>query len=332
MTAHSPLRASGMLRRSLAAGRRVAVILCWCCLASLAQGVDAAEPPITALAFAPEGDAVLASSLYRVQVREYPSLQVRATIPTGLKHVHDLAFSPRGDTLAMAGGSPGEAGEVELWSWPARQRIAAAAMNRDVVYRAAWEADGAALWTAGADGHVVRLDRRLQVDKRLKGHARGVLAIVLLPDDSPLTAGVDQSLRWWERAQAPPRRVLDQHTGPVVDLALRPGKHPAAWVASAGGDKTIRFWQPALGRMVRFARLPVEPLALVWLPDGSQVAATGTDGNVYRVDAETAEVAAPQAALSSWAYALAAAPQDPTLVVGGEEGKIVLVRLARDAP
>ena len=36
-------------------------------------------------------------------------------------------------------------------------------------------------------------------------------------------------------------------------------------VASASADRTIRIWQPTIGRLVRYVRLEAEPLSIAWL-------------------------------------------------------------------
>ena len=93
-------------------------------------------------------------------------------------------------------------------------------------------------------------------------------------------------------------------------------------VASASVDKTVRFWQPTIGRMVRFARLEAQPLDIDWLPDGSRIAACCANGRVYLIDPETAEVTKEISAIEGWAYALAVHPSDGSLLVGGSSGRL----------
>ena len=93
-------------------------------------------------------------------------------IPTGLDHVHALAFSPDGSTLAVAGGSPGESGAVELRSWPAGDLLGRLDGHEDVVYDVAWLDGGEALATAGADQVVRVWDARTRREvAALEGHS-----------------------------------------------------------------------------------------------------------------------------------------------------------------
>ena len=79
-----------------------------------------------------------------------------------------------------------------------------------------------------------------------------------------VSAGVDQSVRVWDLESAKLIRSLNQHTKPVHALALRPTEVGLPMVASAAGDRTIRLWQPTIGRMVRYVRLDAEPLNIAW--------------------------------------------------------------------
>ena len=197
-----------------------------CLLALLpAPGGRASEPPVTALAFAPDGRSVLAGSQAGLVVRSWPDLKPVRKLPTTLSHIHDLAFSPRGDVLAAGGGSPAESGAVELFRWPEGTRFYHDEPHDDLVYALAWKDDGSA-WASAS------LDRTVQVHapggetvRALEGHSRGVLGLCYLPDGRSLvSAGIDQSLRVWDAESGRPLRRLENHTGPVPGLALRPSR------------------------------------------------------------------------------------------------------------
>jgi WD40 repeat protein len=122
-------------------------------------------------------------------------------------------------------------------------------------------------------------------------------------------------------------RSLSIHTRRVHNLALRPGNGGLPMVASVSDDRTVRLWQPTIGRMVRFARLKSRPLDAAWFADGSRVVVACTDGHVRVVDPVSVKVTHDIPALEGWAYSLAVHPTDGSILVGGQDGRVR--RLAR---
>lgn len=291
---------------------------------------SAAKPPITAVAFAPDGKMIAAVSQAGLHVLSWPQMRGEIMIQTSASNLHCLAFSPNGKELAVGGGNPSEEGLAEIFSWPEGKSVATIQGHGDSVRSIAW-LDDSKLLTASIDReiklwNVENVERPLQT---YKGHSRSVDAICLLKDGKTLvSSGVDQSLRVWDLQRAEVVRSLNQHTKPVHALALRPGESGLPMVASAAGDRTIRLWQPTIGRMVRYVRLESEPLDIVWLGDGSRIAAACVDGSVRIVDADEVKVAATRPAIEGWAYAIAAHPTDSSLAVGGAEGKIRRVTIS----
>ena len=295
--------------------------------------VGADAPPIVAVSFAPDGKQVLAASQAGVQICSWPELQPVRRIATRLEQVHDLSFEPGGKLLAIAGGSPGERGAVEIWEWPEAKLRATLPAGDDVVYRAAWNAEGTTL-ALGCAAKVVRLQPVAGAAPRVcPVHSAAVLATAwLLEDDLVLSAGIDQSIRLLSPKTGEVLRTFDNHTAAVRDLAIRPGAHEGPLiVASAGADRTVRFWQPTIGRLVRFARLPVAPTAICWTPDGLHVLAAGEDGRLRAIDPVTVDVTE-IVGTSGWAYAVVASPDGQQAVLGGERGELRKVSLEAIKP
>ena len=97
-------------------------------------------------------------------------------------------------------------------------------------------------------------------------------------------------------------------------------------IATASADRTIRFWQPTIGRMVRYIRLASEPLSLVWSPDGKRVLVSCVDGHIRVVDPTNVKVVADQPAISGWAYSVAVYGEQ--MVAAGSNGEVVPLRVS----
>jgi WD40 repeat protein len=287
-----------------------------------------AAPPITAAAFAPEGNSVVVGSQRGLQVYSWPELKPVRGLPTELPHIHDLAFSADGQVLAAMGGAPAEHGAIEFHSWPGGDLLSRIEPHADLIYDFAWLADGGCV-TASIDGLVQVHDPRQTLLHKLTGHSRGVLAVSLLPDGKTLcTASIDHSIRVWDLPTASPQRNLDQHTAPVVGLALRPtGAEEVPLLASISEDRTVRLWQPTIGRLVRFARLESSPLAVAWTPDGARLVVACRDGSVRTLDQESMNLMTTQAAIDGWAHTLVVSPAGDSCLVGGAGGQLVRLTL-----
>lgn len=288
-----------------------------CCVTSVAQ------PPITALAFAPGGESVLAASQSGVKQLAWPSLQLQRTIETQGVNLHDLAFSPNGKMLAIAGGAPGDNGSVEVLSWPELERTKMLDEHDDSVTSVAWHGDGV-LVTASLDHTVKIWDVSTgKPTHTLRGHSRGVTSVCIAGSGKNLvSAGIDQNLRVWNVDTAELVRSLSNHTKRVTALAPRPGDHGLPMIASASEDRTVRFWQPTIGRLVRFIRLDAAPLAIEWTPGGERITASCDDGCVYVIDPDSVTVENTIKVFNDWAYSLTLHPSDRSAAIGSADGSV----------
>ena len=100
-------------RRCTARLAVLAVMLATCLVTSAS-----ADPPVTDVAFSPDGKSVVACSQAGLNVYAWPELTFQRTIKSTAPNLHAIVFSPSGDWLALAGGSPSENGTVEVLSWP----------------------------------------------------------------------------------------------------------------------------------------------------------------------------------------------------------------------
>ena len=297
------------------------------CFFLLTNVVYAAKPPITAVAFTPDGASIVAVSQSGLHVHAWPKLDWQRTIEASAPNLHCVAFSPSGKHVAVGGGSPSEEGVVEVFSWPEGKSVARTNDHHDSVRCVVWQNDARFL-SASIDREIKLWDLQEKANcvLTLKGHSRSVDALCLVKNGKTLvSAGVDQSVRVWDMESGKLVHSLNQHTKPVHALAVRPAESGLPMVASAAGDRTIRFWQPTIGRMVRYVRLESEPLNIAWTSDGSRIVASCVDGRVRVVEPDEVKVTQTIQVIDGWAYSVAVHPTDGSIAVAGSHGKLCRV-------
>ncbi|HRX81298.1 MAG TPA: hypothetical protein P5307_19650, partial [Pirellulaceae bacterium] len=187
----------------------------------LASKLAAAEPPITAAAFTPDGKAVVVGSQKGLSVYDWPELAELRSLTTGLAHVHDLIFSPDGLTLAAVGGQPAEEGRIELINWPQAKIMHQQSVGEDLLYRVAWDERSKSLATAGPDHGITLLDGSAMIVRQVEGHSRDVMSIGFLPDGHFVSGSRDNTIRVWASPSNELVRTLNNHTNEIHDIAVR---------------------------------------------------------------------------------------------------------------
>jgi WD40 repeat protein len=100
--------------------------------------------------------------------------------------------------------------------------------------------------------------------------------------------------------------------------------------ASAGDDRTVRIWQPEVGRMVRIVRRHGGPVfALAYSPDGKFLYSAGAEGVIRRIDAESDAILQSWPMPGKWIYSIALSANGAKLVYGDWSGKVRMLDLAK---
>ncbi len=204
-----------------------------------------------------------------------------------------------------------------------------------MIHSVAWRSDSKIFATASADKHVrIWSTSATECIGILTGHSRPVLATEFLSGEWGLvSAGVDESLRYWQVKAGSlldptqPKRTFSNHTRPIHDLALRPKVDDGPPViASISDDSTLRLWQPTVGRMMRFVKLPSVPLAVAWTHDAKWIGVACRDGHVRVVDPDSVAVVSDLEGIRGPAYSLAIDSKN-RIVIGGDGGEIRSLRI-----
>lgn len=267
----------------------------------LTRAAVAREPgsggPITAIV--PLRDQVLVAQESALILRDRATFAERNRYRLTLGKVERLIaerIDERGVRLTIVGGDPAERGvlmQVDLidGQWLERWRIES---SDDLLLDAVRDGevrDGAngAWWTAGRDARLRRIDPN-EPDSLslLEGHSGPVTRLLSLDATRLVSASRDQSLRVWDLNSGKPVRELQQHVGGVVDLLRTDDAGERPQVVSLGLDRTVRLWQPTIGRMVRFVRLEAPGRCLIAGAKPLSVLVPTDDGRLVTLDLEAA--------------------------------------------
>ncbi|MCC6510436.1 MAG: WD40 repeat domain-containing protein, partial [Pirellulaceae bacterium] len=141
----------------------------------------------------------------------------------------------------------------------------------------------------------------------------------------------DQTIQLWSVASGQRERGLDNHTGTIHDLAVQPSAGQAGsappLMATVSEDRSVRLWQPTIGRLVRFARLDSVPRCVQWgesvgkATDGRKTLIVGCDdGSVRVLDTDDMSIIQSISTPIRPIYELVIVPGGREVIVGGEGG------------
>jgi WD40 repeat protein/beta-lactamase regulating signal transducer with metallopeptidase domain len=269
------------------------------CVHEVATGKEiaalkASASGVNCIAFSPDGRTLAATSkptdkpepgevrLWQRHQDEHGA--VRFTEKTVLKGhtswVLAVAFSPDGKSLASAGGTYEQFGEVIVWDVETGRLKMLLSGHRQWVESVAFGKDGKTLFSAGGARDSRGEVRCWQVAGAgwvmENAHGRSVCCAAWSPDGKTLATGsFDKSIKLWNVATGKVEKTFAAHDGNLRCLAFRPD---GSMLASAGQDRTVKLWY------LKEDKDPVEldqhrrfVVGLAWSPDGKLLATASAD-------------------------------------------------------
>ncbi len=292
------------------------------------------SPPVTSLAFSPDGATLAVGTFRQVQLWDMASGRRARVLSGAPDSVTALAFAPKGATLAAGTGEPTRTGEVLLFDMATGRTVRRLGQHTDVVYGLAYSPDGAELVTASGDRTLRLWDPATGAMRALlKDHADSVFAAAYSSDGTRIAStGVDRSIKVWAARTGKPLFTFSgrAHNDTAYALAFSPD---GAHLLSAGGDKVAKLWTVGTDSdsTREFRRLGVHEGAVhcaAFSADGLTVATGGADRTVNLWSGVGGGWLRSLTGAADWIYAVAIAPDNRHVAAGTYDGTVLIWRIA----
>lgn len=244
---------------------------------------------VESLAFSPDGKLLATGSYREVTLWDVEKKTIITRIGGFADKVTAIAWTPKGDRFATAGGAPTEDGEVRLFDSTGKHLLDFKSPHSDTVFGLAFSPDGTMLATGGADKFVRAFDLTGKLFKSFEGHTQHVLDVGWSPDGKRIvSAGADDLVKIWDYEKGEKTRDLKGASKQVLRLAFV-GKTPN--FLTVGGDASVRRWSVETGDPSRtFDGAKDYLYAVAANADGSLIASGGEEGIVRIYDGKTAQL------------------------------------------
>jgi len=296
---------------------------------------------IRSLVFTPDGKKLIVGGYHELLVWDPGTGTLEARVRTRAERTNAMVWLRDGKTLAVAGGRPGQEGDVRLYrfDWLRRgtapqtwdgTRAQAGVLVRELLETAdevlclALSADGRRLAAGGCDRSIRVWD--MDADGKLLGtienHADWVLGLAFSPDGKYLlSASRDKTAKVWDLTANEALLTMPAHQAAVYTVLARPDGKIAA---SAGEDNQIRLWTlNNEGKTVRnLSGHSKAILRLMHHPSKPWLISAGADKTVRIWDAEKGQTLRTLAGHRDWVFALAISPDASLLASGSYDGEV----------
>jgi WD40 repeat protein len=170
---------------------------------------------VNALVFSSDGKQIVVGGHHEITVWEIASGKLLKRLFTRAERAYAMAFLPDG-TLAVAGGRPGQEGDVRIFD-----------------LNASGKTENGVIILDGVNDLKVMKKQLLEVDD-------SVLCLAVSPDGKQLATGsCDRTVRVWEIATSKLEQSIENHADWVLGVAFAPdGKH----LITCSRDKTAKVW------------------------------------------------------------------------------------------
>ena len=304
---------------------------------------------ITALAFTPDGKKLVVGGHHELTIWDATLAKLEKRIYTRAERAYAMVFLPDG-TLAVAGGRPGEEGDVCIYNLqpPGKVENGIAVLDgvndKTVLIKALHDSDDAVLCLAvSADGKRIAAggcDRIVNVwslaggpaaaklEQTIENHADWVFGIAFTPDGKHLlTCSRDKTAKVWDLTTKESVLTFPDHQNSVYAVAVKPDGKVGI---SVGEDNQIRFWNATgEGKQIRNAGGHGKAIFRVVQHPKQPLLATCSGDNTVRLwNADNGQNTKTLYGHTDWVYALSLSPDGNLLASGSWNGEVKLWKIA----
>jgi WD40 repeat protein len=251
-------------------------------MAKVDAPVYSVSPSITVLGFSPDGSLLAVGGYHEVLLQRADGTGLVARLVGECARIESIAFSKDGKLLAVAGGSPAEFGQVQIWDVATHKNLKTFQPSIDSLYGVSFSPDGKTIACGAAD----KIVRRINIEDgkiltEFKAHADWVLATCFTLDGKQIvSAGRDKAVKLIDAASG---RFVDDINNPLEQV-LCMTRHPSEDKVLYGGDLgNARLYKISdnqartAGRvdtnlLAAYERQPGAVNAVAFSPDGKRVA------------------------------------------------------------
>ncbi|MCI0700127.1 MAG: hypothetical protein L0241_03455 [Planctomycetia bacterium] len=304
---------------------------------------------VNALAFTPDNKQLVVGGHHELTVWDFATGKLVKRIYTRSERAYGLAFLPDGK-LAVAGGRPGQEGDVRIYDIEAKGKdqdgveILDGVNDKKVLVKHLFDvedsvlclavsADGKILAAGGCDRAVRVFDlseglEKAKLDQVVENHADWVLGVAIIADGKYLlTAGRDKTAKVWDLKGKDSVVTFPEHQNIVYGVA---GKADGSAGFSVGADRQIRTWKPnGEGKQVRaVGGHGNEVFKIVMNPKQPMLATSSADKTVRLWNADNLAAGKTLSGLNDFVYAVCFSPEGDLVAGGSYDGGVVVWKVS----
>ena len=202
---------------------------------------------VTSLDFAPTGNQLAVAGFHEVLLIDPSSGKIQNRLIGLSERIETVRYSPDGKLIAVAGGTPAQSGELQIWNVESAKLVLSVPVGFDTIYGASWSPDGTKIAVGCGDNSVRAFDTKTGAQVLFQGaHNDWVRDTIFTKDGSHLiSVGRDMTTKLTEVAT---QRFVDNLTS-ITPGALKGGilalaRHPQRdEIVLAGSDSVVKVYR-----------------------------------------------------------------------------------------